>query len=86
MARTREEKVEAVENPFGLTNKQRDTIQMLANGYSQQDVAKMQCVSLGSIKERLWWIRTRMGVDTTLQAVALWIREVEFADYQLITA
>jgi DNA-binding NarL/FixJ family response regulator len=83
MPRTYNEHNEIHENPFGLTNKQRDTIQMLANGYSQKDVAKMQGVSWAAIKDRMFWIRMRMDVDTTLQAVVLWIREVEFADHQV---
>jgi DNA-binding NarL/FixJ family response regulator len=66
-----------------LTNKQRDTIQMLANGYSQKDIAKMHGVSWAAIKDRMFWIRMKLDVDTTLQAVAVWIREVEFADYQI---
>lgn len=74
---------ETLVNPFGLTNVQVTTIQMLTNGYSQKDVARMQCVSLGAIKDRMSEIRMKLDVDTTLQAVAMWIREVEFADQQV---
>lgn len=67
-------------NPFGLSDVQVQTIQMVVNGYSQPQAARMLNVSLGSVKDRMHWIRLRMGVDTTLQAAVLWVREVECGD------
>ena len=71
---------EIYENPFGLTDKQRDTIQMLVNGYSQKHIAQFHGVSAPAIKGRMDMIRMKMDVPTTIQAVVLWVREVEFAE------
>ena len=80
--RTYNEHNEIYENPFGLTNKQRDTIQMVVNGYSQKRIAELHGVSEPAIKDRMFWIRMKMDVSSTLQAVVTWVREVEFADQQ----
>ena len=68
------------QNPFGLTNRERDILQMATNGYSQRDVAKFCNVTEATVKFHMGNVRMKMDASTTLQAVVTWIREVEFAD------
>jgi DNA-binding NarL/FixJ family response regulator len=82
LRRSYNEEHETHNNPFGLTNLQVQTIQLVANGYAQADVARLLHISLGAVKERMTMIRAKMDVDTSLQAAVLWIREVEFAEQQ----
>lgn len=77
MPRSYNEQYEISVNPFGLTNVQVQTMQVMCNGYSTKGAAKVLHVSEGSVKERLAMIRSKMDVDTTLQAAVMWVREVE---------
>ena len=70
---------ECERNPYGLTDAQVQTITMIANGYTQAQVATFEYIALSTVKERLTMIRSKMDCDSTLQAAVMWVREVENA-------
>jgi len=77
MPRSYNERCEIEVNPFRLTNVQMQTMQVMCNGYSIKGAAKLLHISEGSVKERLAMIRSKMDVDTTLQAAVMWVHEVK---------
>jgi DNA-binding CsgD family transcriptional regulator len=68
------------QNPFGLTNRERDILQMMTNGYSYKEVAKLSYLAESTVKFHMENVRFKMEASTTLQAVVTWIREVEYGD------
>lgn len=63
-------------NPFGLTKREVDIIQLVANGYTNDEVAKYLHLSVGSVKAGLHNVCKKMDVRNRVEAAVLWIIEV----------
>ena len=58
-----------------LTAREREILQLLADGLSNSDVAERLCISQETVKSHVRHILTKLEADTRTQAVAIALRE-----------
>ena len=58
-----------------LTNREREILQLLADGMSNGDVAKKLFISQETVKSHVRHILAKLEADTRTQAVAIALRE-----------
>jgi two-component system, NarL family, response regulator LiaR len=58
-----------------LSNREREILKLIANGYSNQGIADQLYLSLGTVKSYVRMILNKLSVDDRVQAAAIAIRE-----------
>jgi len=65
---------EIIQHPV-LSNREREILKLIANGYSNQGIADQLYLSLGTVKSYVRMILNKLSVDDRVQAAAIAIRE-----------
>jgi two-component system, NarL family, response regulator LiaR len=65
---------ETMQQPI-LSNREREILKLIANGYSNQGIADQLYLSLGTVKSYVRMILNKLSVDDRVQAAAIAIRE-----------
>ncbi|BAY25009.1 two-component response regulator [Calothrix sp. NIES-2100] len=65
---------ESMQQPV-LSNREREILKLIANGYSNQGIADQLYLSLGTVKSYVRMILNKLSVDDRVQAAAIAIRE-----------
>jgi DNA-binding NarL/FixJ family response regulator len=70
-------------NPFGLTRRELDVLELLAAGRTQGDIAMQLVISSKTVSSHIQRILAKLGVHSRAQAVAMAHREGLVADFAL---
>ncbi|MDF5731679.1 MAG: response regulator transcription factor [Rhizonema sp. PD38] len=70
----RNSRAEGVQQPT-LSNREREILQLIAKGCSNQEIATQLYLSLGTIKSYVRMLLNKLSVDDRVQAAALAVRE-----------
>jgi two-component system, NarL family, response regulator LiaR len=65
----------AVSQQATLSNRERDILQLIAKGFSNQEIATQLYLSLGTVKSYVRMLLNKLSVDDRVQAAALAVRE-----------
>ncbi|MBE9191527.1 response regulator transcription factor [Gloeocapsopsis crepidinum LEGE 06123] len=71
---TSESKTSAVQSAF-LSQREREVLKLIAQGYSNQEIAQQLYLSLGTVKSYVRMILNKLSVDDRVQAAAKAVRE-----------
>jgi two-component system, NarL family, response regulator LiaR len=62
-------------NTYGLTEREREVLRLLANGMSNKQVADALVISVSTVKFHLTNVQQKMGVSTRSEALVLAVKE-----------
>ncbi|MDZ4769064.1 MAG: response regulator transcription factor [Chloroflexota bacterium] len=75
VARSVLHRVPAPQNTYGLTDREREVLRLIAGGASNKQVADMLMISISTVKFHLNNVLEKMGVDTRSEAIVLAVKE-----------
>ena len=71
---TEEEPCDAVDKPIRLSPRQREILALVAQGATDNEIARRLCLSSTSVSQYMKKIRARLGASSRAHAVALALR------------